>query len=174
MNQSHTSILMHVFGILTLVLGVAQPVFNVLPPPYGTIALAVAGGLTYAMKLLGYVVPAVPSAPTVKASSTLKMLAWTLPFAGLLLMLVSCSFLQTSAGATVELAAVDSAIAVLESKGVPAATINGVAQLALTGDATATAILSGMLAKANPALTEAEAALAAAAQEAIKDTTPAT
>jgi hypothetical protein len=85
--------------------------------------------------------------------------------------LFGCSLLSSPAGQTVELAAVDSAVAIAESKGVPAATINAVAELALTGDAVATGILGSMLSKANPSLTEAEAQLTAALQRAAADTT---
>jgi len=100
-------------------------------------------------------------------TSVLVLILLALPVAT---WLTGCSFLESGAGTTIELAAVDSAIAIAEQKGVSAATINAVAHLAQTGDTVASGILAGILTKASPSMTEAQAALAAAIAEAIKVT----
>lgn len=107
---------------------------------------------------------------TPKIDTAVKGIAMLILPALLSMHLAGCSWLQSQAGATVELSAVDSAIAVAEQKGVSAATINALAHLAQVGDTVAVGILSGILTKANPSLTEAQAALAAALAEAIKVT----
>jgi hypothetical protein len=169
MNQSHTNALQHVLGALSVLGTVLGPVFSVLPAPYGAIGAAIAGSLAYLVGALGKALLP-PAAPSVGTSSTLKVLVFLVPALGVALLLSGCAWLSSQAGVTVELAAVDSAIAVAESKGVSAATINSLARLGLTGDTVASGILAGVLTKSNPSLTEAEAELAAALQEAIAKT----
>lgn len=168
MNQQHATVASHILGIIAIVATCLSAISGVIPAPYGLWAAAGAGALSYIARAVTPYLPA-----TASTQATLKCLAFLLP-ALLIVFTVSqlsgCAFLTSQAGQTVELAAVDSAIAIAEQKGVSAATINAMAKLALTGDTVASGILAGILSNANPNLTAAEAALTAALNEAVAQT----